>query len=81
MLPIPSGFPQQAVDYLELLDGPGPTLDGEDCEEVGSVPHRTILMIVVGLTLNVVAPANAKPGSNIPVVAVCTLGMVYCLLH
>ena len=32
-----------------------------------------MLMIVVGLTVNVVAPANASPGSNLPVVVVCTL--------
>ena len=72
-LPIPNGFPEQTIDYLELLDGPGPTLDGEDCEEAGSVSHRAILMMLVGLNLNVVAPAHARPGSNIPVVVVCTL--------
>jgi acetylcholinesterase len=30
-LPIQNGFPQETVDYLELLDGPVPTPDGEDC--------------------------------------------------
>ena len=30
-------------------------------------------MIVVGLTINIVAPANAKPGSNLPVIVVCIL--------
>ena len=30
-------------------------------------------MTVVGLTLNVVVPANTTPDSNLPVVVVCTL--------
>ena len=35
--------------------------------------RRTILTRVVGLKLNVVAPANTRPGSKLPVVVVCTL--------
>jgi hypothetical protein len=38
--------------------------------------HRTrreILMMGVGLTVNVITPANATPGSKLPVVVVCTL--------
>ena len=35
--------------------------------------RRARLMIVVGLTVNVVAPANATPTSKLPVVVVCTL--------
>ena len=50
-------------------------IDGEDCEEaIGeALPHqRAILTIVViGLTLNVIAPANVSPSSKLPVVVVC----------
>ncbi|KAF8260204.1 carotenoid ester lipase precursor [Lactarius quietus] len=47
-LAIPSGLPQEAVDFLSSEP---PIPDGEDC-----------------LTLNVVAPAHARPGSVLPVV-------------
>jgi hypothetical protein len=41
--------------------------------------HRTrreILMMGVGLTVNVVAPANATSSSKLPVVVVCTLNVM-----
>jgi hypothetical protein len=38
-------------------------------------PRRTNLTIVVGLNLNVITPANVKPGSKLPVVVVCILPM------
>jgi hypothetical protein len=40
--------------------------------------RRTDLTIVVGLNLNVIAPADAIPGSKFPVVVVCIL-LMECL--
>ena len=41
-----------------------------------------MLMMVVGLTVNVVAPANASSSSKLPVVVVCTLwfGILFLVL-
>ncbi|KAI9454051.1 carotenoid ester lipase precursor [Lactarius psammicola] len=52
-LAIPSGLPQETLEYFAGLFGNGPPTitDGEDC-----------------LTLNVLAPAHARPGSKLPVV-------------
>ena len=36
--------------------------------------RRAFLMITIGLTLNVIVPALARPGSMLPVVVVCTHG-------
>ena len=78
-LAIPNGFPQATLDYLKLtgVGGSSTIIDGEDCEEamwrLRTTTQRTMLMIVVGLTINVVTPANATPSSNLPVVVVCIL--------
>ena len=55
-------------------------VDGEDCEEaIGTrrlrIIHRVILIIIidVGLTINVIAPANVMPGTKLPVAVVCSI--------
>ncbi|KAI9442992.1 Alpha/Beta hydrolase protein [Lactarius indigo] len=53
-LAIPNGLPQQTLEYFASLFGNGTTTPIQDGEDC--------------LTLNVIAPANARPGSNIPVV-------------
>ncbi|KAI9454048.1 Alpha/Beta hydrolase protein [Lactarius psammicola] len=76
-LTIPNGLPQQTLELIVRLFGNGTTtlLDGEDCEEAIQVVgarlrtrRRAILIIVVGLTLNVVAPSQVNHRSKLPVV-------------
>ena len=58
-------------------------MDGEDCEEAireAPIIRGANLTIVVGLNLNVIAPAYVRPGSNLPVVVVCVQRLERCHL-
>ncbi|KAF8272605.1 carotenoid ester lipase precursor [Lactarius quietus] len=63
-LAIPNGFPQETVDYLRLTGNGG---------------SGTILDGEDCLTLNVVVPANTKPGSKLPVVVWIFGGETYAM--
>ena len=65
-------------DTLRVLQ-PHPSFQLVKIVRKGFVHTRSaVLMTGVGLTINVVAPANATPDSKLPVVVVCTLRMACC---
>ena len=72
-LVLPEGLPNATLEYLETIGTSAKLSAGEDCEERILNTRNAMLMIVVGLTVNVIAPANATPYSKLPVVVVCTL--------
>ncbi|KAF8261992.1 carotenoid ester lipase precursor [Lactarius quietus] len=65
-----NGLPNATLEYLEAISTATPSV-GEDCEVVIEwlrSTRRIMLKIDVGLTVNVIAPANATPRSKLPVV-------------
>jgi hypothetical protein len=65
-------LPKKTADFLLNYNFSATIPDSEDCMEIvhlrliTNAPHHD-----AGLTLNILAPAIAEPGANLPVVAVC----------
>ena len=70
------GYPMQRFSTLRLLELKANFQLAKIVKRPLGLLHRMrreILIMGVGLTVNVVAPANATPSSKLPVVVVCTL--------